>query len=122
MPKGPRGQKRPATKISKAAASEPERVPIRVVVDPSDELAVYYANYAEASFAQHECLISFARVPTKMNVARTEEAKGGTLKLEPLVQVMIPPTLLPGLIRALLITKDGYEKIMGPINDPEAIK
>jgi hypothetical protein len=122
MPKGPHGQKRPAAKISKAAASEPDRLPIRVVVDATDESGVYYANYVEASFAQHEILISFARVPTKMSIARTEEAKSGILKLEPLVQVAIPPTLLPGLIRALSTTKDGFEKMVSQIYDPEAPK
>jgi hypothetical protein len=91
-------------------------------VDPTDEMAVYYANYAEASFAQHECLISFARVPTKMSIARSEEAKTGTIKLEPLVQVIIPPTLVPGLIRALSTVKEGYERLIGPINDLEAPK
>ena len=115
-------KKRKIKAAKKAMAAQPQRLPIRVIVDAPDELAVYYANYAEASAGHHECLISFARVPTKLSVARTEEAKGGTLRLEPLVQVMIPPTLLPGLIRALSITKEGYEKLVGLIHDPDAPK
>jgi hypothetical protein len=107
-------------KRARAAAIEPERVPVRVLVDAVDESAVYYANYVECSFAPHECLLSFARVPAKLSVARTEEAKGGTLRLEPLVQIIVPPTLMPGLIRALTTTKEGYEKIMGPIKEPDA--
>jgi hypothetical protein len=115
-------KKRKTAPTKKAVAAVPERLPVRIVVDATDEGAVYYANYAEASVGQHEILILFARVPTKMSIARTEEAKSGTIKLEPLVQVAIPPTLLPSLIRALSTTKDGFEKLVTQIYDPEAPK
>jgi hypothetical protein len=107
-------------KATQSAANEPQSISVRVVLDAVDESAVYYANYAEASLGNHECLLSFARVPTKMNIARTEEAKSGVLRLEPLVQIIVPPTLLPGLIRALTVTKDGYEKTIGSIKEPDA--
>jgi len=92
-------------------------VPVTVVIDPVDESAAYYANYAEVSLAQYDCILSFVRVPTKLSLARSEEAKSGTLKFEPLVQVILPPTLIPGLIRALMTTKEAFEKISGPIKE-----
>jgi hypothetical protein len=108
-------------KAVQSVAKEPERVPVRVILDPVDE-SVHYANYVETSFGTYECLLSFGRVPPKLNIAQTEEVKSGTLKLEPLVQIIVPPTLIPGLIRALTTTKDGYEKMMGPIKEPDASK
>src|SRR5262249_14192311 len=107
-------------KKAQSLAGDEERAQVRVILDPIDESSVYYANYVEVSFASHDCLLSFVRVPTKLSTAQTEEAKGGTLKLGPIVQVIVPPTLVPGLIRALTTTKDGYEKAIGPIQEPES--
>jgi Protein of unknown function (DUF3467) len=103
-----------------APPSELQTLPVRVVIDPSEEAAVYYANYAEVGFGQHEFVVSFARVPAKLNLEQIEEAKGGTLRVEPSVQITIPPTLLPGLIRALSTMKDAYEKAWGVIHEPGA--
>lgn len=95
------------------------RVPVHVIMDVPDDGTPYYANYAEATFGTHECLISFGTVPTKLSAKKTEEAKSGSLHIDALVQVIIPPSLLPGLIRALITTKEGFEKSVGPIKDAE---
>jgi hypothetical protein len=118
MPK----KKKNARADAAVAATEPQQLPVKILIDPSEEQEVYYANYAEASFGQYECLVSFARVPTKLNSARTEEAKGGTLRIEPLVQIMISPALLQGLIQALVITKESYERMSDQNRDQEAPK
>jgi hypothetical protein len=100
-------------------AAAPGPVAVRVLMNAADDAAVIYANYAEATFGQHDCLISFGAVPAKLSARKTEEAKGGMLTIEPLVQVVIPPTLLPGLIKALTVTKDAYELQVGPIREPK---
>jgi len=86
-------------------------LPVRIVVDPTEETPVYYANHAEVSLSPHEISVSFVRVPSKLSSSRTKDAQvSGSLTFEPTVQVVIPPTLLPGLIKAMTITKDQYEE------------
>jgi len=114
-----------AAKDAKAAlktAREAEQgrpLAVRVVVDPTDDTPSYYVNYAEAAMAVHELALSFLRVPTKMGVARSEEIKtSGLIRMEPAVQVVFAPTLLPGLIRALTTIKGKYEEKFGQIKEP----
>ncbi len=78
------------------AASRPKVLPIRVVVDPTEDTPSYYTNYAEAALSAHELAISFARVPTKMSVEQTRKWDRGEIRLEPMVQVIFAPTLFPG--------------------------
>jgi hypothetical protein len=95
-----------------------ETLPLKVILDPTDDTPSYYANYAEATFAPHECALYFARVPTKLGVDRTDEARAaGTLRIDPSMQIVFGPTLLPGLIRALTTIKGAYETTFGPIRD-----
>jgi hypothetical protein len=95
---------------------------VRIVTDPTDATPSYYVNYAEASFGPHEVSISFVKVPTKLNSAQLQEAKDAPLRLEPVVQVLFAPTLLPGIIRALNTIKDRYEEHQGPIRGEQGEK
>jgi hypothetical protein len=97
-------------------AHDPERqetLAVRIAAEPNEATPSYYVNFAEVSIGAHEFAISFVRVPTKFNSALVEEAKTGPLKLEPAVQVIFAPSLMPGLIRALTSVKEQYEKQRG---------
>jgi hypothetical protein len=76
-----------------------------------------YSNYAEVSSALHEFQILFALVPTKPNAEQISEMRAGSLKLDAQVQILLPPTIIPGLIRALMTTKEQYEALAGPIKE-----
>jgi hypothetical protein len=83
-------------------------------MDSNDATAVYYVNYAEAAFSPHEFCLSAARVPTKLPQGRMEEVqRSGAMIVSADVQLVFPPTLIPGLIRALNTIKDAYEKATG---------
>ena len=71
---------------------------LKIVADPTDDTPSYYCNFVETVCSPHEMALNFVRVPTKLTAAQTEEAKGGTLNLEPAVQVFFAPTLLPALV------------------------
>jgi hypothetical protein len=93
-------------------------LPIKVAVEPTDDTPTYYANYAEVNLAAHEFALSFVRVPTKLGTGRTADVQeSGSLELEPVVQVLFAPTLLPGLVRALTTMRAAYEERFGPIRD-----
>jgi hypothetical protein len=90
-------------------------VPLKVVLEFHGES--FYSNYVEVSSAQHEFQIRFAQAPTKPNDEQMEQIRGGTLKLDAFVQILVPPTLIPSLIRALESTKQQYENLIGPFNE-----
>jgi hypothetical protein len=108
---------RKKTVPAEAGSFPPTQLAVTVVANPTDDTPSFYSNYAEASFNQHEIGLFFIKTPTKLDIQRLEEAKSGKLVLEPLAQVLIAPTLLPGLIRALQTVREEYEKAFGVIRD-----
>jgi hypothetical protein len=79
-----------------------------------------YSNYAEVSSAMHEFQILFALLPTKPKAEQIEQmVQGSALNLDAQVQILLPPTVIPGLIKALTTTKDRYEALAGPIKELE---
>ena len=99
-------------------APAPLTAPVALKVSLESSSDQIYANYAEVTAAQHEFQISFALVPTRPSAEKIEAIKSGSpLFVDAIVQVMLPPTIVPGLIRALTITKEQYEAIAGPIKD-----
>lgn len=84
------------------AAATPESVALRIVVEASQDTPTYYVNHIELSMGQHECAMWFARLPTKPSRAELAEATAaGEIVVDPEFQVIIPPTLIEGLISAL---------------------
>lgn len=103
----------------KTDTQTPQQVQLQVVLDPTDDTPAYYINYADVTFGMHDFIMSFARLPTKLNSSQLEGLKAGTtMRFEPLLQVILPPTIIPGLIRALSTTKDGFEAQFGEIKEP----
>jgi hypothetical protein len=88
-------RKKQSAQGATAALAAP--VALKVALEPSGDQI--YANYAEVTAAQHEFQISFALVPTKPSAEKIEAIKNGSpLFVDAIVQVMLPPTIIPGLI------------------------
>jgi hypothetical protein len=102
-----------ARKGSAKAAKQPAAASVKISLDYTNSEPLY-ANFAEISSAQHEFQIAFALVPARPT---TDQIRDGAVKLNPLVQIMLPPTLIPGLIKALITTKEQYEALLGPIKE-----
>lgn len=84
-----------------------------IVLDPSDDTHSIYANYAEVSHGQYEIGISFAHLPTKIGSSHIAAVEDGKLKWNPSLHVSLPPAIVRGLIRALEVQLDMYEKRFG---------
>jgi len=97
-------------KQSTPAVEGPKTITVRPSIQTGDQTAVYYVNFAEMTFSASEFCLSAARVPTKPNPVQLEQAKAGTFTFDADVQLIIPPTVIPGLIRALTTVKENYEK------------
>ena len=109
-----------ATKSAKAAkVSRPDaQKPVKIRLEALPDAPTYYANFVEISHTAHEFMLSTARVPTKLPEPLKQEAVNkGELVLTPELQIVIAPTVLPGLIRALKIQRESYEKKFGEIRE-----
>lgn len=99
-----------------ASAPADVQAQVKVSLEPSFETVPYYVNHIEVGHTRHEFTILAGRVPAKMSAERFAQIKEtGLLQLEPDVTLMVAPTLLPGLIRALQTQQDKWEKANGPI-------
>ena len=111
MPRGPKGKKRPAKPARKSATRKPrvkkarlitETLRTRIVMTETEDAPLFYANYAEVAHSQHEFALLGVRVPAKLSEEQMSEAKStGTLTLPIDFQIVLPPTVIPGLIDAL---------------------
>lgn len=107
-----------AKKLVLGPADDADSVPVRIVVDVTPDTPTYYANHIEIAYNRHEIAVWVARLPTKASrddMALAEEI--GELVVEPEMQILLPPTLIDGLISALETTKENYEKVFGPIRE-----
>lgn len=88
--------------------------PIKGSLIITDDTMAYYINFAEVGCSPNEFSIAAARIPTTLTPDKFEAAKkAGSLVFNADVQLIIPPTVIPGLIRALTMQKDNYEKVIG---------
>lgn len=89
---------------------------LRVVVEATRDTPTYYVNHAQLTFSEHEVALVFARMPTKPSRDEIREAEEfGELTVDPELQIIIPPTVLPRLIDALEMIRGHYEENYGKI-------
>ena len=99
-------------------AKEPDALAVRLVVDLPPDLPTYYANHVELAVNRHEIAMWVARLPTKPGRDQLALAEAtGELVVEAEMQILLPPTILEGLIAALVATKTKYEETFGPIRE-----
>jgi hypothetical protein len=103
---------------SPTAGSPESRALATISTQAGEETYTYYSNHAEVAYLAHEFAILFARIPTKLPPDKIEEVMGGNLNLTAEVQILIPTTLINGLIQALTRQKAAYEEQHGAIQNP----
>jgi hypothetical protein len=94
----------------------PTRLKINIIPDPKPDTPSYYINYATVSHSEYDFMVSVLRIPTQLTPEQTELVrKGSAVPMEPILQPIVPPKLVDGLIKALSIQKEKYEQEHGPI-------
>lgn len=105
---------RTKTKASAAALE------VKIVVDTSSETPTYYVNHAEVSHTQHDFTMAVLQLPSKLSpVARQIGLETGEVHLNTILQLTFPPTLLPGLVKALNVQRKKYEDKFDKIREIE---
>jgi hypothetical protein len=100
-------RKRTATGNGKSADS----LPVAVAIDVPEGTPSYYSNWIEVSNTKWDFCLTAALMPSRHNKAKIAEMQANrALTLTAEVQLIIPTTLLPGLIRALTMQKERFEK------------
>jgi hypothetical protein len=99
----------------KSQSSLPQQINVTAIrLEPLENAATFYVNHIEVGSSAHDFSLICGRLPGKLSLDQFEEVKGsGALVVEPEVQVVIPATLVIGLIKALTAQKDNYEKTYG---------
>jgi len=94
----------------------PVGLSVKIQVDPKPDTPSYYVNYIAVSHSEYDFTVMALRVPTQLTREQTELAKkGSAVPVEPILQLIVPPRLIDGVIRALSIQKEKYEQEHGPI-------
>lgn len=71
----------------------------------------YYANYVAVSHTPYDFTLSVAKVPSPLPPELLELAQQGKpMPMEALVQIVLPPLLIDGLIKALIEQKEKHAK------------
>ncbi len=82
----------------------------------SESTPSYYSNYIEVGHSPYEFVMTFAKVPTRPKPEHIRGAiRGEPIPVEAILQVEVPTRLLEGLINALSIQMQKYEKSYGRI-------
>lgn len=94
----------------------PKSLPIKIQVDPKTDTPSYYVNYIAVTHSEYDFMVMALRIPSHLTPEQTELAKkSSAVSVEPILQLIVPPRLIDGLIRALTIQKEKYEQEHGPI-------
>ena len=102
----------------KSATKEQEvgRLPAKVVIHPSEDTPFFYINYAEIVITEYDFNLYGVRVPAKLSPSDINIVKeSGEINVEPIVHLIIPTTIIDGLIDALTRQKELYEQQRGKI-------
>lgn len=92
---------------------------VEVRADPKPDTPSYYVNFIAVNHSPYDFCINAVRLPSQLSEEQQQIAKkGGRVPLEPLLQLVIPTTLMKGLINALSEQCRKYESQYGTIGTP----
>lgn len=111
---------RKAAKQSGAPDERAQPVTVRVQLLHDPDAPMIYSNFFEVSHSPHDFLLLLARVPGKLPAGSEPNKDGVTeLPIEAQAQIVIPPTVIPGLIKALQSQQRLFEELHGKIRTSE---
>jgi hypothetical protein len=115
MPSKNKGDSSPPPEANQPSLQQPV---FSIISD--ENTSTFYINCAEVASNAYEFAILATRMPTKPPQEHIDEIKAGRkIEISADVQIIFASTLMPDIIKALLIQKDFYEKMLGEIKTPE---
>lgn len=103
---------------TKPGLEAPTSIAARVTLEVGSDVPSYYVNYADLAQSTHEFTLTVAKVATRLGAQAVKDLQvTGEMRVDALLQLVMPPTLLPSLIKAMTVQRDLYEKTYGSIRD-----
>jgi hypothetical protein len=85
----------------------------QIQVDVRADTPSYYVNFIAVSHTAYDFTLSATRIPSPLTAEQVELAKNGEpIPLEPILQLVVPPLLVDGLIKALIDQKTRHEQTL----------
>lgn len=109
--------------LSAPGASGKQFIRVKIQPDYRADFPTYYVNFVEVAHSRHEFSLTALRAPTRMGRETIEAAsEKGMIEIEPAVQLLVPPSMMRGLIDALQKQLAVFEKNYGPVAASEVNK
>ena len=100
--------------MRKRSKKAPKELTAGIRVDVKPDTAFYYVNYMTVSHTPYDFNINVTRIPSSLTPEQIEVArKGQPVPVEATLQLVVPPPVVKGLIRALTDQVQKYEKKFG---------
>lgn len=88
---------------------QPPSVAAQVRLDVRSDTPSYYVNYIGVSHTPYDFTLTVAKVPSPPTASQLEcVTNGKPMPLEAMLQIIVPPLLIEGLINALTDQKQKY--------------
>jgi hypothetical protein len=85
----------------------------QIRLDVNSDTPSYYVNFIAVSHTAYDITLSAAKIPSPLTQEQTELAKSSKeIPVEPILQLVIPPLVADGLIKALIDQKARYERTL----------
>ena len=84
-----------------------------ILLDVKPDTPSYYVNYVGVSHTAYDFTLSVSRIPSPLPQEQVDLVKSGKpLSIEASLQIIIPPLLIDGLIKALIDQKERHAETL----------
>lgn len=89
-------------------------IEVKIHADVKPDTPFYYVNYISVSHSPYDFSLSVLRLPSPLTQEQLAFAqKGQPVPVEPVLQIVVPPPVVKGLINALSEQYRKYEEELG---------
>lgn len=80
-------------------------------IDVNSDTPSYYVNFIAVSHTAYDFTLTVAKIPSPLTQEQAEFAKSGKqIPVEPILQLVMPPLLIDGIIKALTVQQEKHAK------------
>ena len=106
----------PANRKAKKGSTTPQELRVNIQADVKPDTPFYYVNFVSVTHSPYDFSLSVLRAPSQLTEEQRDDARNGRpLLVEPALQLVLPPRLIKGMIKALTEQCRKYEEQHGRI-------
>jgi hypothetical protein len=97
---------------------EIKQVQVNLIPGGEPRMGRVYSNYAQISHSPWEFSIRFCLAPASIDITNLVPGETATVEIPIIIDVMVSPAVMPGLIKALQDNFERYEETFGKTHNP----